>query len=393
MILSHKIQLLPTNEQVVQFEKACGCARFSYNWGLNKWQKMYSEWKGNNTLPKPNANLIKKLFNEIKEVEFPWIYDSPKDANQQSFTNLNKSFKNFFNKTSKYPQFKSKHKNKHSFYISNDKFSISEFEIKLPLIGEVKLTEKLRFEGEIQSCSISKSANKWFASISVDVSEYKKERISNNSTSIDLGFSPTITEINGTIKSTTNTNKLDKKLKRNQHQLSKKVKKSNNYKKQIIKVQKLYSKIHNIKLDFIHKYTTQLCRENQSIIIEDLSVKSMMKKYGKSVLNHCLGEYKRQLDYKSKIYNNKLIIIDRWYPSSQVCSNCGYKHSDLELSDRTFVCPNCKISIDRNLNACYNLNTLGQRGINACGDGCSIYVHYEPKQLPSMKQELLNVNN
>ena len=368
MILSHKIQLNPTKDQVIQFAKASGCARFSYNWGLNKWSEMYKGWKGNNQLPKPNGMLVKKEFNKIKETEYPWIYESPKDSNQQPFANLQKSFNSFFKKKSKYPQFKHKGK-KDSFYVSNDKFKIKEDVIQLPKIGKVKLTEKLRFPSDIiLSCTISRQSTKWFASISVEVPDYKKQRKSNNQIGLDFGIKTLVTDqLGNQINSPLPLKNNLKRLKLYQQNLSRKVKGSKNQTKQKIKIAKLHYRISNIRKDFTNKLTSNICSENQTIIIEDLNVKSWSTKFGKSCVDGNVGEVIRQLKYKKDIFNNELVIIDKWFPSSKTCSGCGKIKQDLKLSDRIYKCNHCGLELDRDHNAAKNIYTLGLREIKACG--------------------------
>jgi putative transposase len=393
MILSHKIELKPNKEQEVQLQKSCGCARFSYNWGLAKWSQMYQDWKVDNTLPKPTANLLKKEFNKIKEVEFPWIYDSPKDANQQVFTNLGSAFKNFFNKSSNYPKFK-KRGNNDSFYISNDKFTINENHIKLPKIGKVKTTEQLRFTGKIQSCIISKRANKWFASIAVELESYTKNRKSNNTTSIDFGLKTLITTNTGDkIQSPKPLKKYQNKLKLYQRKLSRKLKGSKNKNKQKLKVAKLHMKISNVRNDFTHKLTSKLCNENQIIIIEDLNVKSWMKKYGKSTCDSNIGETIRQLSYKTTIFNNILHKVDRWYPSTKTCSKCGYIKDEISLNERVFKCESCGFTLDRDYNAALNLHTVGLTEIYACGYQTSISSNSTTSKLDSRNKNLDNVKS
>jgi putative transposase len=367
MILSHKIQLQPNKEQQNQLAKACGCARFTYNWGLSKWTKMYESWKSDNNLPKPNANLIKKEFNKIKEAEFPWIYESPKDANQQAFAYLGAAFSSFFNKITNYPKFK-KRGNRDTFYISNDKFSISDTHIRLPLIGKIRITEKLRFEGKINSCVISRKADKWYASISVDVGSYQKPRISDNKIGIDFGLTTLVTDNQGNeIHSPMPLKSNLSKLARYQRKLSRRQKGSKNRDKQRLKVAKLHLRISNIRHDFTHKLTTQLCSENQAIIIEDLSVKSWMKKYGKSTTDTCIGKVIRQLSYKKDIYDNILHKVNKWYPSTKTCSSCGHVKAEMPVEERTYKCEICGFTLNRDYNAAINIYTAGLAEINDCG--------------------------
>jgi putative transposase len=373
MILGHRIQLDPTQEQIIELSKAAGCSRFSYNWALAKWNELYLAWRGNNTLQKPTIKLIRTLFNSVKEKEFPWIYESPKDANQRAFADLAVAWTNYFKHKKQRPKFKSKHRSKDSFYISNDKFWVDEYVVKLPVIGKVKMHEKLRFsEGRIMSGSVSRQADKWFISINVDVEDnYKKENINKNGIiAIDLGLNSFTTDSNGNKTNAPKPlKKHEKKLKRLQRQHARKQKGSKNKEKSRLKLARKHKKIADIRRDFIHKTTTTLCNENQVIVMESLKVQNMMK-------NHCLakaisdvgwGEFRRQVEYKSLIYDNLVIKADTFFPSSKTCSNCGSINHDLTLSDRVFNCPDCGSSIDRDIGATYNLHTLGLREIHACG--------------------------
>lgn len=369
MQLAHKIEIKPNGTQEQKLLQACGCARFAYNWALAKWQSMYEAWKLDNSLPKPNANRIKKEFNGIKAEQFPWIYYSPKDANQQAFTNLDQAFKRFFKKKAKFPKFK-KSKSKKSFYVSNDKFKIKENIITLPKIGEVKLTEQLRFSGKILSATISKVAHKWFASIQVETNIKPQTAHVNQVIGVDLGLTSFVTLSTGEIvESPKPLKKYTKLLKLRQRQHSKKIKGSNNRSKSAMLLSRLHYKISCQRNDFLHKLSTMMCRENQTICLEKLKVKNMMK-------NHCLArsisdagwsEFRRQIEYKAKIYGNDIVFADTFYPSSKTCSGCGHKKNNLSLKDRVFLCESCGLEIDRDLNAAMNLSRLGYSRIDACG--------------------------
>jgi putative transposase len=358
--MSHKIQLDPTVKQRIALSRACGCARFAYNWGLAEWQKQYEAGE------KPTANKIKIKFNEIKGEKYPWIYESPKDANQHAFANLNNAFKRFFKKQGGYPKFKKRGLHD-SFYISNDKFTTKDFTAKLPLIGNVRMFEKLRFKGKIQSGVVSRTADKWFLSISVEVGNKKKrpQAKRNKMVGVDIGIKDFAVTSNGErFEGPKALRNNLKRLRRESKSLSRKQKGSNRSFKSKLKLSKTYYRIKCVRNDFINKLTTKLCRENQAIVIEDLAVKNMMK-------NHCLsraisdcgwGGFKRQLDYKSKIFGTKLLFADRFYPSSKTCSRCGAVKESLSLNERIFHCPECGLTIDRDVNAAKNLCTLGLRG-------------------------------
>jgi putative transposase len=360
MILSHKIQLEPTVKQRIALAKACGCARFAFNWGLAEWQKQHDA--GEN----PTANKIKIKFNEVKGEKYPWIYESPKDANQQAFANLNNAFQRFFKKKGGYPKFKKRGVHD-SFYISNDKFSTEGFVVKLPLIGEVQMFEKLRFNGKIQSGVVSRISDKWFLSISVDVVNKKKKPTGkrNKMIGVDVGIKDFAVTSNGEKfegpKALRNNLKT---MKRESRSFSRKQKGSNRHRKQKDKIAKLHYRIKCVRNDFINKLTTRLCRENQAIVIEDLAVSNMLKnrKLSRAISDCGWGEFKRQIDYKSRLFGTKLLFADRFYASSKTCSRCGAVKESLSLNERVFHCPECGFSIDRDVNAAKNLCTLGLRG-------------------------------
>jgi putative transposase len=367
MQLSHKIALETNQEIEIFFAKACGCARFAYNWGLSKWKSMYQTWLGDNTKPKPSAKLIKKLFNEIKEEEFPWIYDSPKDANQQAFAYLDKAFSAFFKQVSKYPKFHKKGR-KDSFYISNDKFRIEDGYVVLPKIGRVKMTEPLRFEGKINGAVISRHADTWFISINMQPIKYKRERTDSDIVALDVGVKSVYVDSKGNnVVSPKPLRENLKKLARAQRRLSRRKVGSNNREKAKRQVTRIHARVKNIRSDFTHKLTNKICSENQVIILEDLTCKNWLKMFGKSAADNCVGELRRQIKYKAELYDGSVVMIDRWEPTSKTCSCCGWVNKDLTLANRTFQCKICNMVKDRDENAAINIHTLGYRGIYACG--------------------------
>lgn len=372
MPLAHRIQLSPTNKQIEYFKGACGTSRFVWNWALAEWNKQ------DETGEKPNASKLKKQFNSVKYKQFPWLKEIHRDSHARPFTNLASAWSRFFSdlksstsKKSSAPTFKKKGQHD-SFYVSNDKLRIEPGQMRLPVIGWVKLTEDLRLTGKIMSATVSRTADKWFVSVTVE-GDFKQERVGNETIGVDLGISSALTTSNGEkIKSPKPLKKYLKNLKRKSKRLSKKQKGSKNREKAKMRLAKLHLKITNIRKDFLHKETTKICRENQTIVLEDLNVKGMMK-------NHCLAraisdigfsEFRRQIEYKSKIYGNQIIIADRWFPSSKICSRCGVKKEKLKLSERIFCCESCGLKIARDLNAALNLQALGLR-VSACGQESS----------------------
>jgi len=360
--LSHKIRLDPTEAQIVQFKRACGCARFAWNWALAKWNEKYAAGE------KCSGNSLNKEFNAIKGELFPWMYESPKNANQRPFANLQVAFRRFFKKIAKYPKFKSKSKSHDSFYFANTEFKLVGKTCKLPLIGVVKMREELRLSGKIMSGVVSRTADQWFLSVTVELDKLPRTvKKTSKVIGIDLGLKETIvTDDDDRFKSPKPLKRYGKILARRSRQHSRKGKGSNNKYKSQMKLAKLHAKIANIRKDFTHKATSRLIDENQVIGLEDLNVAGMMK-------NHCLAkaisdvswyEIRRQLEYKAKLYGRGVRLVNRFFPSSKTCSKCGSVKKSLELSERVFKCSDCGYTIDRDLNAAINIkHTVGHTGI------------------------------
>ena len=309
------------------------------------------------------------------------MYEVSKYATQQPFIHLNRAFQKFFRDLEKgkvsYPKFKKKKANSGSYYIGGDLVSIqNEKYLNVPKLGLVKMREKLRFEGKINSVTISQRGDKFFASFSMQISreEYirthpqaKKNQLG---LGIDLGLKSFLSLSNGLeVKAPKPLDRLERLLVRRSRQLSKKqhaktkqealqgVKRSNNYQKASIKLNKLHRRIANIRGDFLHKTTSCLVKNVQYFSLEDLNVQGMMRNHrlAKAISDVSFSEFKRQLEYKAK-YNDKTIYqVDRFYPSSKLCSNCGSLKADLTLSDRVYCCDKCGTRLDRDYNASRNL--------------------------------------
>jgi putative transposase len=363
MNLAHKIEFRPcTDKQEILLKKSCGVARFTYNWALAQWNSQYK--LGN----KPTPNKLKKQFNSIRREEFPWTYEVSKCASEQAFANLGTSFSNFFKKIGKYPKFKKKGA-KDSFYISNEAFKLEENKLKLSKIGWVKLTEKLRFKGKIMNLTVSRKADRWFVSFNVELTseEESSYRLENQeSIGVDLGIKKIATLSNGeSFDGPRPMKKLLKKVKKLSRKVSKKVKGSKNREKAKEKLAKLHMKIGNIRKDSLHKLTTNLVKDYGVICMEDLNVRGMVKnhKLARAISDMGFGEFRRQLEYKSKLRNGRILYVNRFYPSSKTCSCCNYRKEELSLSEREYVCENCGIVIDRDVNAAINIR---REGIRAC---------------------------
>jgi putative transposase len=352
--LSHKICLDPTYKQEQYFKQACGIARFTWNWALEEWKRQYE-----NGL-KPTAFALKKQFNAIKPVDFPWMYNVTKYASQQPFIHIQTAFNRFFSGLGGYPKFKKKGHHD-SFYIANNHIKLDGKKLKLPKLGWIRMREALRFEGKVISATISRQANKWFVSINVELYQAPKSCDSQAGVGVDLGIKALATLSNGeTFDAPKPLKKSIKKLKRMQRSLSRRLKGSNNRQKIKDKIAKIHAKITNVRQDSLHKITSYLTDSFGGIVIEDLNVSGMLKnsKLSRAIADLSWYTFRRQLEYKSKYKGNYLLIADRWFPSSKICSNCAQKKEELKLSERVYHCEACGQSLDRDLNAALNLKNL-----------------------------------
>lgn len=373
MQLAHKIRLDPTNKQITYFKKACGISRLAWNWGVAHWEQQYKDGL------KPSGMGLKKEFNSIKKERFPYAYEVTKYACQQPFIQLQEAWKKYFSylKTKKglkvgRPKFKKKGKSKDSFYVGGDQIVIKNKTVKIPNLGYVRFNEEIRFQGKITSATISRQADSWFISFAIEPLISFLPCKNQASVGVDVGSKALVTLSNGIQIEAPKPLKMKiRRLRRLGRQLSKKqhsrykgdtTPQSNNYKKQAIKVAKIHADISNIRKDALHKVTTFLTDYFEFIAIEDLNIKGMMAngKLARTIGDLGLYELRRQLEYKSKLKGSKLTFADRWFPSSKTCSCCGNVKDELKLSERTYRCKACGISIDRDLNASINLEKLNK---------------------------------
>jgi putative transposase len=375
MILAHKICLDPTCKQRNQLAKAAGCARYAWNWALERCEKHYAE-----TGKLADLNALKVEWNRCKPV---WTYESPKDANQQVFANLKKAYTRFFKRVSARPRFKTKHSSKDSFYVSNDQFRLDGLRVRLPKIGRVKLREELRFKGKIMSATVSRTADRWFLSVAVDT--FTEEKHGEEVIGVDVGLKHFATLSTGeVIEAPLPLKGRLKVLRRLSRRHSRKAKGGQNRKKSAQRLAKLHYRVSTIRQDFLHKVTTMLVSRAKTIVIEDLTLAGMRKLWGRKISDLGLYEFRRQLEYKCLMRGVDLVIADRFYPSTQLCSNCGSRKK-MTLETRVYSCPVCDSTIDRDLNASINLRTLGLRGNHACGHQSSDGIAVKPRW---SKQEL-----
>lgn len=377
---AHKIRLYPTKEQSILINKGIGCNRLMYNLMLSERKEVYELNNKNKDLV---YNWKYKTIKEIKK-EYPFMDEVDSQLFNWTDINLKNAYSNFFKSLSGkrkggsvgFPQFKKKKEygNYTTSNINNTIRYIDDTHIKLPKLGSVKFKNKRDLDGIIKQVTISKTpTGKYYCSILLeqDVEEPIKIELNNNSKIIglDMSLSNFFIDSNGNSPHYTKKyKKYEKKLKRLKHILSRKKKDSNRRKKLRKSINRINEKIHNQRTDFIHKLSTSLIRENDVIVVESLNLKAMSQclKLGKSVMDLGYSQFINQLQYKSDWYGKHLVQADKWFASSKICHNCGFKYTDLTLKDRKWVCPNCGTTIDRDENAALNLKQLGIGYVHKC---------------------------
>lgn len=357
MFLSHKIQLKPTKDQEAYFRKAAGTARFAYNWALTEWQRLYSQGE------KTSAYALNKHFNSIKAQDFPWTAELTHCVSKRAILNAGEAHKRFFKKQNKFPKF---HKKGHhdSFFIDDGcgKSRLNAVTIKgryvlVPRLGWVKMTQELRFCGNIKTGVISRTADKWFVSLTVEIDEahhhceppkYQEPAlvISNENTLATLSTGEIFEGAHALEKSL-------KKLKRLNRGLSHKTRGSQNYKKHAMKFARLHAKIANQRKDYQHKTSTEIVRFCSEIVIEKKPIKKLMYDHTRSrkLWDQCIDTFQQQLTYKAVRYGRNLHVIN-----------------DNEKAVSQENDSNHDIAALMTIQDLKHLYTAGLAGINACGE-------------------------
>lgn len=374
-----------------------GASRYAFNWAITKKKEA---WK--NKEKTPNAIELHRELNKLKGTEeLSWGYAEglSKCSFQEALRDCDKAFQNFFRRCKQgkgrkgFPKFKSKKNDKQSFRLTGT-IKVLDGYIQLPRVGKVKLSETgyLPLESKILSATVSHRSGKFFVSLQVE-EEYKLLKNNKKVIGVDLGIKTLATCSDGSWFDNPNPLRKNlKKLKRVSRQFSRKVKGSKNRQKAKLKLNRLHYRISNIRKDALHKATSKIVSENQVIVLESLSTANMMK-------NHCLAraisdvgmyEFRRQIEYKAKWNNREVVFVDKFYPSSKLCSECGHKKEDLTLADRTYDCLNCGLSICRDFNASLNLVKWYRESssrINASGDRSSLNLTGLDSNSLSLKEE------
>ena len=372
---AHKIRLYPTHEQEIHLRKACGVARFAYNWGLARWNELHAQDK------EVSAYSLRRELNAVKREQFPWMLEVTKCSPMESLLNLGEAFKYFFSKTHGYPKFKKKGV-KDSFTVSMDggNFALSGSKVRLPKLGLVKSAEPLRWpQAKLLSLTIKRVADRWYAVVNVELPEQPQAEPSENQTDsvvgVDLGLRTFATLSTGEkVEHPRYLRTALPRLRRLGQALARKTAGSRNRHRAKNRLARKHASIANQRRHFLHKLTTDICKRFDTVVVEDLAVKNMgaLPSLSRSIYDSCFSEFRQQISYKAE----RVVVADRFYPSSKLCSCCGFKLPTLSLNTRSWVCPQCGAVHDRDINAAVNLKHLGQTAtahgailaLSACGD-------------------------
>ncbi|MDQ2904672.1 MAG: transposase [Chloroflexota bacterium] len=349
---AYKYRFYPTDEQAHNLAQTFGCVRFIYTWALNTRKYAYFDHG-----IKLYTKGLSAAITDLKKAEGTmWLSEVSAVPLQQALRHLDTAYKNFFKKQAKYPMFKKKHHAQSATYTDNafvlrdGMFTLAKHKEPLPIVWSRPLPEKAK----ASSVTVSKDkAGRYFVSILIeeDIQPLQPEE---QCVGVDVGLKSFAVLSGGeSIANPKYYAHSEKKLAKAQRQLAKKRKGSKNRNKVRKIVARIHAKIADQRRDYQHKLSTRLIRENQTVCVESLAVKNMLKNHtlAKAMSDVGWSEFLRQLEYKAKWYGRTLVKIDRWYPSSKTCSACGYVLESLTLDVREWVCPVCGVCHDRDANA------------------------------------------
>lgn len=377
MIKTYKVQLKPNQVQHSLLNQAAGTARWAYNWGLAKSIEHYKETKKFLL----DGDLRKELTQLKQTPEYEWLYKYSNNITKQALKDMSQAFKNFFKKNAQFPQCKSKHKSKASFYHDPIKLKLTDTYVQLEKIGKVRLVEKGRIptDGKYLNPRIGQENGKWYLSVGVEFEPKPSDNLS-EPIGIDLGVKDLAIVSDGRVFKNINKSRrvkrLEKRKKRLQRRASRhyerlvkhRCKKSQRLLKLETDIRSVGKKIRDQHANHIHQMTSEFVKAKPTyIVIEDLNVEGMLKnhKLAKAIQDNRLAEVRRQLEYKCEWYGVELVIADRFYPSSKLCSDCGHKKEQFKLSERVYHCEHCGMEKGRDLNAAINLLHYKMYGMSA----------------------------
>ncbi|MFN3200976.1 MAG: IS200/IS605 family element RNA-guided endonuclease TnpB [Bradymonadia bacterium] len=363
---AYRFRFYPSKEQAKQLAQTFGCVRFVYNWALKMRSDAWKHHQESISYGQSSAALTALK----KTPEHAWLKDVSSVPLQQTLRHLTIAFGNFFAKRGRYPRFKRKHGPQSAEYTPSafkwDGQTLKLAKMRRPL--DVRWSRQVPKGARVTTVTVSRdSAGRYFVSMLVDDVVSPLHRVKGQ-VGIDLGLTHFATLSTGEKVDPANVlRKHERKLARLQRQLARKKKGSRNRAKARTEVARLHARIADIRKDFLHQLSTRLVRENQVIAVESLSVSNMLRNHclAKSIADASWSEFLRQLHYKCLWYGRTLVAIDRWFPSSKRCSECGYTHKKMLLSVRSWQCPECGVTHDRDINASRNVLAAGL-AVSAC---------------------------
>ena len=369
MLRAIKIRLYPNSTQATQINKLLGCYRVVYNQCLARKIKSYEE----NKVTENRTTLGHFVHHELlKDENFIWLNEQNTKVLKQAVIDMLTAYKNFFERHTGYPKFKNKQSCRFELGAISKRNVYTDYKLSLANIKSVKFRCNKKYadylqkhKDNIRQATLSKlPCGEYWLSILVDGDLNRVPKQTKECVGIDLGIKDFVVTSDGEVFENFHFKKNEsKKLIRLQKQLSRKQNGSNNRNKARIKLAKAYKKITDKKQYYLHQITNYLIDENQVICMEDLNVKGMLRNYklAESIQELNFGEFRRMLEYKAKWYGRHLVFVDRFYPSSKTCNECGYVNKTLKLSDRVWICPNCGNIIERDYNAALNILDEGKR--------------------------------
>ncbi|MEC2255341.1 IS200/IS605 family element RNA-guided endonuclease TnpB [Bacillus cereus] len=367
---AYKFRIYPNKEQEILIVKTIGCSRFVFNYFLGMWNDTYKETGKGLTYNACSAQLP-----QLK-IELEWLKEVDSIAIQTALKNLADAYKRFFKKQNDKPRFKSKKNNVQSYTTkhTNGNIAIVDNKIKLPQLGFIKFAKSREIDGRIMNATVRRnSSGKYFVSILTEVEIQPLEK-ADSAIGIDLGTTDFAILSDGhKIDNNKFTSKMEKKLKREQRKLSKRaliaknkdihLLDAKNYQKQKRKVARLHERVINQRDDFLNKLSTEIIKNHDIICIEDLNTKGMLRnhKLAKSISDVSWSAFVSRLEYKATWYGKTIVKVSRWFPSSQICSDCGHHDGKKSLEIRDWTCPICHANHDRDINASKNILAEGLR--------------------------------
>jgi putative transposase len=366
---AYKFRLKPTTEQVEALMRFAGARRFIYNWALERRKQSYKA-----TGKAVSWTALSVELTALKaQPEYVWLKEIDSQVLQQALTDCQRSFDNFFAKRARFPRFKSRKEGVQGFRIPQ-RVMIGESSVKVPKIGSIHLRQSREIIGRTKSATFKRDAGgHWYVSTIAEFELPARPPVLISTEAdvvgVDVGLKAFLATSEGKeIEAPKFFRRAERKLRRAQRSVSRRIKGSKRRAKAKLSVAKVHHEIRNQRADFIHRKTINLVRENPAISIEDLNVRGLARtKLSKSVLDAGWGMFSRQLEYKTRWYGRHLVKIDRFFPSSKLCSLCGYKNESLQLADREWNCPDCGTHHQRDLNAARNIRAEGYRILVAAG--------------------------